>query len=100
MKLTIIKWRDIPTQVMIKKSRREVEKIQLDSRFMEAVDAAATVDGSTDSNAYLADWNDEVIEIPDGDLKAPVQNKAAELDNSFNPEVLNSYVTNSGYKPK
>ena len=36
MKLTVIKWRDIPTQVMIKKSRREVEKMQLDNRFMEA----------------------------------------------------------------
>ena len=34
MKLTVIKWRDIPTQVMIKKSRREVEKVQLDNRFM------------------------------------------------------------------
>ena len=43
MKLTVIKWRDIPTQVMIKKSRREVEKLQLDNRFMEAVDSAATV---------------------------------------------------------
>ena len=41
MKLTVIKWRDIPTQVMIKKSRREVEKVQLDDRFMEAVDSAA-----------------------------------------------------------
>ncbi|MGB1412651.1 MAG: virulence factor, partial [Candidatus Pseudothioglobus sp.] len=40
MKLTVIKWRDIPTQVMIKKSRREVEKVQLDNRFMEAVDSA------------------------------------------------------------
>ena len=38
MKLTVIKWRDIPTQVMIKKSRREVEKVQLENRFMEAVD--------------------------------------------------------------
>ena len=45
MKLTVIKWRDIPTQVMIKKSRREVEKVQLNNRFMEAVDSAATVGG-------------------------------------------------------
>ena len=68
MKLTVIKWRDIPTQVMIKKSRREVEKVQLDNRFMEAVDSAATVGDSTDEDAYLTDWHNEVTEIEDGDL--------------------------------
>jgi hypothetical protein len=99
MKLTIIKWRDIPTQVMIKKSRREVEKQQLDNRFMEAVDAAATVDGSTDSDSYLSDWNNEVIEIPDGELIAPVQNKAAELEKYFSSEVLEGYISNGGYSP-
>ena len=51
MKLTVIKWRDIPTQVMIKKSRREVEKVQLDKRFMEAVESAATDGESTDADA-------------------------------------------------
>ena len=54
MKLTVIKWRDIPTQVMIKKSRREVEKVQLDNRFMEAVDSAATVGESTDCLLYTS----------------------------------------------
>ncbi|MFP6776351.1 MAG: virulence factor [PS1 clade bacterium] len=100
MKLTIIKWRDIPTQVMIKKSRREVEKVQLDNRFMIAVDEAATVDGSTDSDAYLADWNNQVINIPDGDLKEPVKNMALELDKLFNHETLQEYVKNAGFKPK
>jgi len=51
MNLTVIKWRDIPTQVMIKKSRREVEKIQLNNRFMEAVDSAASVADATDADA-------------------------------------------------
>jgi len=99
MKLTIIKWRDIPTQVMIKKSRREVEKLQLDNRFMEAVDSAATVGDSTDADAYLTDWHNEVTEIADGDLKEPVETKAAELEAEFTDEVLLSYVNNAGYKP-
>ena len=99
MKLTIIKWRDIPTQVMIKKSRREVEKVQLDNRFMEAVDSAATVGESTDADAYLTDWHNEVIEIEDGDLKEPVEKKAEELESECNVEILLSYVKNSGYKP-
>ncbi|MDA9642123.1 virulence factor [Candidatus Thioglobus sp.] len=99
MKLTVIKWRDIPTQVMIKKSRREVEKLQLDNRFMEAVDSAATVGDSTDADAYLTDWYNEVTEIADGDLKEPVETKAAELEAEFTDEVLLSYVNNAGYKP-
>ena len=99
MKLTVIKWRDIPTQVMIKKSRREVEKVQLDNRFMEAVDSAATVGESTDSDAYLTDWHNEVTEIEDGDLKEPVEKKVEELESEFTDEILLSYVNNSGYKP-
>ena len=99
MNLTVIKWRDIPTQVMIKKSRREVEKIQLNNRFMEAVDSAASVADATDAGAYLTDWKNEVIEIPDGDLKGPVANKAAELESAFTQEILMNYVNNGGYKP-
>ncbi len=99
MNLTVIKWRDIPTQVMIKKSRRKVEKIQLNNRFMEAVDSAASVADATDADAYLTDWKNEVIEIPDGDLKGPVANKAAELESAFTQEILMNYVNNGGYKP-
>ena len=99
MNLTVIKWRDIPTQVMIKKSRREVEKIQLNNRFMEAVDSAASVADATDADAYLTDWKNEVIEIPDGELKGPVANKAAELESAFTQEILMNYVNNGGYKP-
>jgi len=99
MDLTVIKWRDIPTQVMIKKNRREVEKIQLNNRFMEAVDSAASVADATDADAYLTDWKNEVIEIPDGDLKGPVANKAAELESAFTQEILMNYVNNGGYKP-
>lgn len=100
MNLTIIKWRDIPTQVMIKKSRREVEKVQLDNRFMEAVDEAAEVASATDADAYLADWNNEVIEISDGDMVAPVAQKAVELEQAFSTENLQAYVRNGGYTPK
>jgi hypothetical protein len=99
MNLTVIKWRDIPTQVMIKKSRREVEKILLNNRFMEAVDSAASFGDATDADAYLTDWHNEVIEIGDGDIKEPVEKKAAELEAEFTEAILLSYVNNAGYKP-
>ena len=99
MKLTVIKWRDIPTQVMIKKSRKEVEKIQLDNRFMVAVDSAATIADATDTDAYILDWHNEIIEIPNGDLKEQIASKAAELESAFTQNVLLDYVNNGGYKP-
>ena len=37
--LTIISWRDIPAQVVVKRGR-ETAKVQLSSRFQEAVDRA------------------------------------------------------------
>ena len=99
MKLTVIKWRDIPTQVMIKKSRKEMEKVQLDYRFMEAVDSAATIADAIDTDAYISDWHNEIIEIPDGDLKEQVASKAAELESAFTQNILLDYVKNGGYKP-
>jgi len=66
---------------------------------MEAVDSAATVGDSTNADAYLTDWHNEVTEIADGDLKEPVETKATELETEFTDEVLLSYVNNAGYKP-
>lgn len=99
MKLTIIKWRDIPTQVIIKKSRKEVEKAMLHNRFMEAVDTAAMIGGAADSNAYLNDWQNEVIEVGDGDMATLVANKVAELETDFPQTILQQYIQNKGYQP-
>ena len=99
MKLTVIKWRHIPPQVKIKTSPRPVEKIQPATRYMQAADSAAMAAGAVEADAYLTDWNNELIEIPDGDLKEPVATKAAELESEFSDEILTSYINNGGYKP-
>lgn len=99
MKLSIIKWRDIPTQVMIKKSRKQVEKALLDNRFMEAVDMAAMVGGAADSDAYLNDWQTEVIDVGEGDMATLVAEQVTLLETAFPPELLQQYVQNKGYKP-
>jgi len=66
---------------------------------MEAVDEAAAVADATDTDAYLADWSNEVIEIADGDMVAPVAEKAAELEEAFSADILQAYVNNGGNKP-
>ena len=53
--LIIISWRDIPAQVVVKRGR-ETAKVQLSTRFQEAVDRAAMRAGNGSSDAYLADW--------------------------------------------
>ena len=54
-KLILISWRDVPSQVIVKRGRETVRK-QLSPRFQEAVDRAAMRAGRGSSDAYLADW--------------------------------------------
>ena len=54
-KLILISWRDVPSQVVVKKGRETVRK-QLSSRFQEAVDRAAMRAGRGSSDAYITDW--------------------------------------------
>lgn len=53
--LTILYWRDIPTQV-IARSGRQSAKLQLSTRFTEAIDMAAMRSGAIEADIYLADW--------------------------------------------
>ncbi|MEL6871485.1 MAG: virulence factor [Pseudomonadota bacterium] len=54
-KQTIIYWRDIPAQVVVKRGRTS-EKRELPEVFQQAIDQAAMVAGAKDSDAYLAEW--------------------------------------------
>ena len=54
-KSTIIFWRDIPSQVVVKQGRTSA-KAQLSKRFMEAIDKAAMRAGRQGSKEYLEDW--------------------------------------------
>jgi hypothetical protein len=51
--LSIISWRDIPAQVVVKRGR-EHAKVQLSARFQEAVDRAAMRAGRGSSAAEAA----------------------------------------------
>lgn len=53
--VTVIFWRDIPTQIAIGAGRR-AKKHQLADRFMVAVDKAAMNAGASSTDDYLEDW--------------------------------------------
>ncbi len=59
-RVSILYWKEIPIQIKAENDETTVS-IQLDSRFQEAADAVAMMDGSYGSDAYLDawEWGDE-----------------------------------------
>jgi hypothetical protein len=96
--LTIVYWRDIPSQV-IARSGRTNEKRMLPDRFQEAIDMAAMRDGASGSDAYLADWRRTDPAECGEDLAAEAERVAAELDASFDKDRLKTLIGNGGREP-
>ena len=94
--LVIIKWRDIPAQVVAKRGR-ESERMELPPRFSAAIDRAAMLAGRTDFEDYVEEWRRESTPCGD-DLAAEVSSAAARLDNDYPMTVLNKLVENKGYE--
>ena len=80
-KKTIIFWRDIPSQVVVKEGRTKA-KTQLSKRFMVAIDKAAMRAGRQGSEEYLEDWRRQ-IETCQGDPQTIADTTAEELETSF-----------------
>ena len=93
--LTIISWRDIPAQVIVKKGR-EAAKVQLSLRFQEAVDRAAMRAGKGSSDAYLADWQRSAPRTCGDDLKAEAAAEAARLEARYTDEELERLIRAKG----
>ncbi|MCK6453318.1 MAG: virulence factor [Alphaproteobacteria bacterium] len=93
--LTIVYWRDIPAQVIVKRGR-ETAKRQLPERFEKAIDRAAMRAGKRDTDAYLAEWR-RADPVPcSDDLEAEAASHAARLDTEFTDERLDALVRSGG----
>ena len=92
--LITILWRDIPAQVIAKRGRETV-KVQLSSRFQEAVDRAAMRAGKGSSDAYLADWRRPPKTCGD-DLAAEAAAEAANLEGQFSNDDLERLIRSKG----
>jgi len=93
--LTIISWRDIPAQVVVKRGR-ETAKVQLSARFQEAVDRAAMRAGRGSSEAYIADWKRSEARPCGEDLKAEAAAEAARIEESYTDEALEVLIRAKG----
>jgi hypothetical protein len=93
--LTIISWRDIPAQVVVRQGR-ETAKVQLSARFQEAVDRAAMRAGRGSSDAYLADWKRSDPRPCGADLQAEAAAEAARIEAAYTDEALEALIRSKG----
>ncbi len=94
-KLTIVFWRDIPSQVIVR-AGRETAKRELPPRFLEAIDAAAMQTGARDDAAYLESWRrSEPIDCGD-DLEAEASAAARRLEADYDANRLAELVRSGG----
>lgn len=93
--LTIISWRDIPAQVVVK-AGRQTAKIQLSDRFQEAVDRAAMRAGRGSSDAYLADWKRSDPRPCGDDLTAEAEAEAKRIEAAYTDADLDRLIRAKG----
>jgi len=78
-KLTIISWRDIPAQVVVRQGR-DTAKVVLSPRFQKAVDRAAMRAGKGSSDAYLDQWKRSEPRDCGSDLAAEAAAEAQRIE--------------------
>ncbi len=93
--LIITYWRDIPSAVSVKIGRKE-EKRMLDNRFMEAIDMAAMRSGSTDTDAYLADWRRSEPVLVSDDMAAEADKAKATLESEYTQDKIKALIAAGG----
>ena len=94
--LTVVYWRDIPAQVIVKQGRA-VAKRQLPERFEQAIDRCAMKVGARDTDAYLAEWRRGDPVAVEGDLEALAAAEAERLERAFDKEALRALIENDGW---
>jgi hypothetical protein len=94
--LTVVYWRDIPAQVIVKKGRRDEAKVQLPERFEKAIDRAAMKAQLRDTDSYLAEWRKVTVGEVGDDLQAEASKKAAEIESEFDEAKLDTLVNAGG----
>tara|TARA_B100000780_G_scaffold155803_1_gene108978 strand:+ start:14 stop:310 length:297 start_codon:yes stop_codon:yes gene_type:complete len=93
-KLTIVMWRDIPAQVIVKQSRNSAKR-PLDERFEKAVDKAAMRAGIYGSDGYLSEWRRDTSACGD-DLEAVLEATVKQLETDYTDERLAVLVAAGG----
>jgi hypothetical protein len=93
--LTVIRWRDIPMQVLARAEGGESARALLPDRFQEAVDAAAMVAGLIGSDDYTAQMRMDARPCGD-DLQHEVDTETVRLLSDWDDDLLKSTIRAGG----
>ena len=99
MDVVLVRWRDIPSQVIVKQGRRRA-RARLSGRFQNAIDRAAMRAKKHSADAYLSEWARERIKpgADDAtvDLQAVADRLAARIETRYSDERLLALIRNHG----
>ena len=94
---TIVYWRDIPAQVIVKQGRKAAKR-ELSARFQEAIDMAAMRAKAIGTDDYLNDWRrSDGIECGD-DLEAEADALLARIYSDYDDARIEVLVANKGHE--
>ena len=99
MNIILVKWRDIPSQVIVRQGRRRA-RARLSGRFQNAIDRAAMRAKKRSADAYLNEWAREPVEPgaddAGGDLQEVADRLAARIETRYSDERLLALIRNHG----
>ncbi len=99
MKQITIYWRDIPSQIILKKGRTKTKKL-LSPRFQKAIDRAAMRAGKGGSKAYIEEWRRVTIEIDNAaDPSVIVMSEVLAIESRYSDSDLEALIRNRGVAP-
>jgi hypothetical protein len=93
--LTLICWRDIPAQVVVRRGR-DTAKVKLSARFQEAVDRAAMRAGKGSSDAYLAEWRRSAATPCGDDIEQEAAAEAERIEARYSDADLERLIRAQG----
>lgn len=93
--LTVIRWRDIPMQIVARGDGDAAARALLPDRFQEAVDAAAMVAGLIGSDDYTAQMRMDRRPCGD-DLEDEAAQELAALETEWTEEILRDAIRSGG----
>ncbi len=97
--LTVVYWRDIPAQVIVK-AGRQAAKRQLSERFETAIDRAAMKAKLRDTDSYLAEWRRAAPVACGDELETEAEAAAERLEQDYPEDRLARLVAAGGLNPE
>jgi hypothetical protein len=94
--LTVVYWRDIPAQIIVKAGRKSAKR-QLPDRFQEAIDVAAMRSKAHETDAYLEEWRRSTPVVCGDDIEAEADQAFNEMESRFSGDQLNAIARNGGH---